>query len=200
MTLSSTVYSQQEQSPEKRSAVLVAYFSATGTTTEAARKIARITGGELYAITPEKPYTSADLNWNDKRSRSSVEMNDPKSRPAIKGVKDNIADYKVVYIGYPIWWGGRTDDRQDLHRKPRPERQNRHSLCHIGRQRDSLQRNRSKENVSRTELEERPAAEPGGRQFHPGMGQRHGKINIPLQTPKAYNQRQGSNRQKHSAI
>ena len=105
MTLSSTGYSQQGQSPEKRSAVLVAYFSATGTTAEAARKIARITGGELYAITPEKPYTSADLNWNDKRSRSSVEMNDPKSRPAIKGVKDNMADYKVVYIGYPIWWG-----------------------------------------------------------------------------------------------
>ena len=51
-----------------------------------------------------QPYTSADLDWNDKRSRSSVEMNDPKSRPAIKGRKENIADYDVIFIGYPIWW------------------------------------------------------------------------------------------------
>lgn len=90
------------QNNDKR--ILVAYFSATGTTARVAEKLADITGGELYAITPAESYTSADLNWNDKQSRSSVEMNDPKSRPAIKGRKENIADYDVVFIGYPIWW------------------------------------------------------------------------------------------------
>ena len=83
---------------------LVAYFSVTGTTARAAEKLARVTGGELYAITPVESNTNADLDWNDKRSRSSVEMNDPKSRPAIKGRKENIADYDVIFIGYPIWW------------------------------------------------------------------------------------------------
>ena len=85
--------------------VLVAYFSATGTTARAAQKVADVTGGELYAITPAQPYTDADLDWNDKQSRSSVEMNDPKARPAIKSQKGKIADYDVVFIGYPIWWG-----------------------------------------------------------------------------------------------
>lgn len=84
---------------------LVAYFSATGTTAEAARKLAGITGGELFEIAPATPYTDADLDWHDKQSRSSVEMNDPKSRPALKGKKANMAAYEVVYIGYPIWWG-----------------------------------------------------------------------------------------------
>lgn len=84
---------------------LVAYFSATGTTAKVAAMVANVTGGELYAITPEKPYTSADLDWHDKQSRSSVEMNDPKSRPAIQGKKKDIADYDVIYLGYPIWWG-----------------------------------------------------------------------------------------------
>ena len=102
-----TSYAQQEQDmsrgyPNHR--VLVAYFSATGTTARAAEKLANVTGGELYAIVSAQPYTSADLDWNDKRSRSSVEMNDPKSRPAIKGRKENIADYDVIFIGYPIWW------------------------------------------------------------------------------------------------
>ena len=84
---------------------MIAYFSATGTTAKAANLIAEETGGELYRIEPAQPYTGADLNWNDKASRSSVEMNDPNSRPAIKGNKANIADYDTVYIGYPIWWG-----------------------------------------------------------------------------------------------
>ena len=102
-----TSYAQQEQDmsrgyPNHR--VLVAYFSATGTTARVAGKVAQATGGELYAITPAESYTSADLDWNDKQSRSSVEMNDPKSRPAIKGRKENIADYDVIFIGYPIWW------------------------------------------------------------------------------------------------
>ena len=103
-----TSYAQQEQDmsrgyPNHR--VLVAYFSATGTTARVAGKVAQATGGELYAITPAESYTSADLDWNDKQSRSSVEMNDQKARPAIKSQKGKIADYDVVFIGYPIWWG-----------------------------------------------------------------------------------------------
>ena len=84
--------------------ILVAYFSATGTTARVAEKLANVMGGKLYAIVPAQSYTSADLDWNDKQSRSSMEMNDPKSRPAIKDTKENIADYDVVFIGYPIWW------------------------------------------------------------------------------------------------
>ena len=83
---------------------LVAYFSATGTTERAARMIAAATGGDLYSIEPVEEYTSTDLDWTDKSSRSTVEMNDSNSRPAIKpGLKD--ADsYDVIYLGYPIWW------------------------------------------------------------------------------------------------
>ena len=84
--------------------VLVAYFSATGVTAQAAQKVADATGGEVYAITPAKPYTDADLDWRDKQSRSSVEMNDPKARPALGGKRLDVSEYDVVFIGYPIWW------------------------------------------------------------------------------------------------
>ena len=86
------------------SKVLVAYFSATGTTERVAGKIAEATGGQLCEIVPEKEYTSADLNWHDDRSRSSVEMSDPKSRPAIGEVSVDVAVYDIIFIGYPIWW------------------------------------------------------------------------------------------------
>lgn len=100
-----TVHAQKnENSDSKASKTLVAYFSATGTTAAVAEKLAKVTGGELYQITPEKPYTSADLNWHNKQSRSSVEMNNPKSRPALKSKKENMSTYNIVYIGYPIWW------------------------------------------------------------------------------------------------
>ena len=95
---------KQGMNKVQNSKTLVAYFSATGTTARAAEKVAKITGGELYAITPAQAYTPADLDWNNSQSRSSVEMNDPKSRPALKGKKENIADYDVIFIGYPIWW------------------------------------------------------------------------------------------------
>ena len=86
------------------SKVLVAYFSATGTTAKVAKKMAEAIGAELFEIKPEKPYTSADLNWQNKNSRSSVEMNDRSSRPAI-GVKvADMAQYNVVFVGFPIWW------------------------------------------------------------------------------------------------
>ena len=104
--LVATTGAQNKQSMNKvqNSKTLVAYFSATGTTARAAEKVAKITGGEPYAITPAQAYTPADLDWNNSQSRSSVEMNDPKSRPALKGKKGNIADYDVIFIGYPIWW------------------------------------------------------------------------------------------------
>ncbi len=93
-----------KNSSMETSKVLVAYFSATGTTARVAQDIAAVTSGDLYPITPESAYTAADLDWTDKKSRSSVEMNDPKARPGIKGPKCNMADYDVVFIGYPIWW------------------------------------------------------------------------------------------------
>ena len=105
MATATDAQQRQEMSKGKsNNKILLAYFSATGTTARVAEKLADITGGELYAITPVESYTSADLDWHDRQSRSSVEMNDPKSRPALKGKKENIADYDVVFIGYPIWW------------------------------------------------------------------------------------------------
>lgn len=83
---------------------LVAYFSATGTTAKVAETLADAIGADIYEIEPEVPYTEADLNWRDANSRSSIEMNDPLSRPAIAGKRDNMADYDTIYVGFPIWW------------------------------------------------------------------------------------------------
>lgn len=85
--------------------VLVAYFSATGTTEGAAEHIANGLSADLYEIVPEEPYTAADLDYNDDNSRSTLEMNDPSARPAISGSVDNMDQYDIVFIGYPIWWG-----------------------------------------------------------------------------------------------
>ena len=82
---------------------LVAYFSATGTTKAAAQKIAKAQNATLWEIQPAEPYTAADLDWRNKQSRSSVEMNDPESRPAIKRCTD-VTPYDTIYVGYPIWW------------------------------------------------------------------------------------------------
>lgn len=105
--IANTACTQQKQTMEKQEQgkrILIAYFSATGTTAQAARKLADATGGELYAITPAQAYTSADLDWHDNHSRSSVEMNDTSARPALGGKKLDTAGYDVVFIGYPIWW------------------------------------------------------------------------------------------------
>lgn len=83
---------------------LIAYFSPTGTTKKAAQKLADKTGADLYEIRPEVPYTAADLDWRDSKSRSSVEMNDPASRPAIADHDANVEAYNAVFIGFPIWW------------------------------------------------------------------------------------------------
>lgn len=86
------------------SKILVAYFSASGVTAKAAGTLAKAIGADLYEIKPETPYSSADLDWTDQKSRSSVEMNDPASRPAISGKVSNMADYDVIFVGFPIWW------------------------------------------------------------------------------------------------
>ena len=83
---------------------LVAYFSASGTTKKVAERLAKAAGADLFEIRPAIPYTSADLNWMDKKSRSSVEMSDPYSRPEIAETMPNMADYDTVFIGFPIWW------------------------------------------------------------------------------------------------
>ena len=84
--------------------VAVIYFSATGTTGDVAKVISSETGAELIEIVPKKKYSSTDLNWNDKSSRTSVECNDPKSRPEIENTI-NVDNYDVIFLGYPIWWG-----------------------------------------------------------------------------------------------
>ena len=83
---------------------LVAYFSASGTTAKAAKALASAAKADLYEIKPTVPYTSADLNWMDKRSRSSVEMNDKHSRPALADSDAPIAGHDVIFLGFPIWW------------------------------------------------------------------------------------------------
>ena len=83
---------------------LVAYFSASGVTAKLAKNLAEAAGADLYEIRPETPYTNADLNWQNKNSRSSVEMNDKSFRPAIADTNANIADYDTIFVGVPIWW------------------------------------------------------------------------------------------------
>ena len=83
---------------------LVAYFSASGVTAKVAETLSEAIGADLYEIAPAVPYSKADLNWMDKKSRSTIEMNDPSSRPAIDGKRDNMDDYDTVFVGFPIWW------------------------------------------------------------------------------------------------
>ena len=98
-------HAQQPQGQSASSAKpVVAYFSATGNTARAARLIADVTGGTLYEIVPQKAYTADDLDWNDRRSRSSQEMNNAKARPALKDGSPALPACQVIFIGYPIWW------------------------------------------------------------------------------------------------
>ena len=84
--------------------MLVAYFSASGVTAKAAWKLSEAAGADLYEIKPEIPYSREDLDWMDKKSRSSMEMNDPASRPVIAGKMEDMEQYEVVFVGFPIWW------------------------------------------------------------------------------------------------
>lgn len=86
------------------SKILVAYFSASGVTKKVAENLAQAAGADLYEIKPAVPYTRVDLDWMDKKSRSSVEMSDKTSRPAIADTDVEISQYDTVFIGFPIWW------------------------------------------------------------------------------------------------
>ncbi len=83
---------------------LVAYFSASGNTARLAKKLAEAAKADLYEIKPAIPYTSADLNWQNKQSRSSIEMSDHRSRPELADKSADIAAYDIVYVGFPVWW------------------------------------------------------------------------------------------------
>lgn len=97
---------QPAQEPNgETSHVLVAYFSATGNTRPLAEAIMETLDADLFEIQPETPYTTEDLDWHDSSSRTTFEMNDPSARPAISGSVENMEDYDVIFLGYPIWWG-----------------------------------------------------------------------------------------------
>ena len=83
---------------------LVAYFSCSGVTRAAAEEIARAEGADLFEIVPAQPYTAADLDWTDKKSRTTLEMSDPACRPAIAGKVVDMSSYDTVFLGFPIWW------------------------------------------------------------------------------------------------
>ena len=105
---SETTAASETEAPTETSAgkdTLVIYFSATGTTKAVAERIAAMENADLYEITPAQPYTSADLDYGDKKSRTTKEQNDKKSRPEISSEKIDLTGYKTIYIGYPIWWG-----------------------------------------------------------------------------------------------
>lgn len=102
MTMSLSACSQKQENKDMK--VLVAYFSASGVTKGVAQQLAQVTGGTLHEIKPAVAYTDADLDWTDKQSRSSVEMQDKSSRPAITDTLTNMQDYDVIYVGFPIWW------------------------------------------------------------------------------------------------
>ena len=88
----------------KMTKVLVAYFSASGVTAKVAKRLSASIGADLFEIVPEELYTKADLNWMNRKSRSSVEMNDRSSRPAITSKVEDMSGYDVVFVGFPVWW------------------------------------------------------------------------------------------------
>ena len=94
-----------EETGEENSKVLVAYFSATGTTKTLAEYAADAMGADLYEIVPEEPYTDDDLNYSDRNTRATVEQNDKNVRPAISGSVENMEQYEIVFLAFPIWWG-----------------------------------------------------------------------------------------------
>ena len=85
--------------------ILVTYFSASGVTAKVAEKLAKAAKADLFEIKPEVPYSSADLDWTNKKSRSSMEMADKTSRVAMSGKVENMTQYDTVFVGFPIWWG-----------------------------------------------------------------------------------------------
>ena len=103
-TVTTTVAGGEPVSETEETKILVVYFSATNTTEGVAETIASSLSADIYEIVPEQPYTDADLDWHDDKSRSTIEMNDPSARPAISGTVENMGQYDILFIGYPIWW------------------------------------------------------------------------------------------------
>lgn len=104
LSVGANAQTRQLSAYPKGSRVLVAYFSASGVTEQAARTVARVVHGDLYAIRPAEAYTPADLDWTNRQSRSSVEMNDPNARPTLADTDVKMNEYDVIYLGFPIWW------------------------------------------------------------------------------------------------
>ncbi len=95
---------QAEENNMTDKKILVAYFSATGTTAKVAERLASAIEADLFEIKPAQPYTNADLDWTDKKSRSSIEMTDTTSRPNMASKIDDISKYNIVFVGFPVWW------------------------------------------------------------------------------------------------
>lgn len=95
---------KSEASADGKSKTLIAYFSASGVTKGVAEQMQKLSGAEIHEIVPAEIYTDADLDWRNKQSRSSIEMNDDKARTALKEPKTDVAAFDTIYIGYPIWW------------------------------------------------------------------------------------------------
>ena len=120
---------------------VVTYFSASGVTRNKAQQLAKVAKADLYEIKPAVAYTSADLNWMDKKSRSTLESQDPSSRPALADKKPNLDKYDTVYIGFlsnnntPHLVVHRPENHQHLYRGSQPDRQENLPVCHLRRQR-----------------------------------------------------------------
>lgn len=97
-------YAKIEENKMQNSKVLIVYFSPTHTTEKLAKRLAKIAGADLFEIIPQDPYTISDLDWQNDKSRSSIEMKDMKSRPKISSKVKNFNDYTTIFIGFPIWW------------------------------------------------------------------------------------------------
>lgn len=111
---------------------LVAYFSCGGVTKKTAELLSDMAGADLFEIRPEVPYTKADLDWMDKKSRSTVEMNDPSSRPAIADKVEHMEQYDTVYVGFPIWWYVAPTDYQHVRMSYDFSRKDGDPVCNTG--------------------------------------------------------------------
>ena len=159
------------------SKMLIAYFSASGETARLAKTLAGVTGGDLFEIKPQAAYTAADLNWNDSSSRSTLEMKGDKSRPAMAASAD-VAQYDVVFVGFPIWWYQAPRIIETFFGKLRLFRQDPRALCHLRRQRHG-QDGKHPESLLCPDCEMAPrqaAQQPGKRRVRPEMGGQSGAV------------------------
>ena len=160
------------------SKTLIAYFSASGETARLAKTLAGVTGGDLFEIKPQTNYTAADLNWNDSSSRSTLEMKGDKSRPGHGGPLADVAQYDVVFVGFPIWWYHGSAHHRDLSGEPRLFRQDRRALRHLRRQRHG-QDGKHPESLLCPDCEMAPrqaTQQPGKRRVRPEMGGQSGAV------------------------